>query len=510
MGYVKASRIATALGAGLLASATGFAAVAVGTSDGQYDAPQYGTRTKQGTAKNIILLIGDGMGVTHVTAARTRFYGSNGRLWLERQPVLGSVTTYEVERKTSASTPDIVVPVPDSASTGTSWASGVKTYNAAVGKNAAAQTVATIMEQAKQRGMRTGNVSTAEITDATPAVMFSHVNVRGCQGPVFTTASCEAGDVPIAEQIASNNVADVILGGGLSRFRPDEQALMTANGYKVLGSFGNPALATQTAASQVVPTKTDLASVTGSDQRVIGLFNRGNMTVEKFKQDQPTSVQAKEPTVQEMTTKAIDLLSNSRQGRQKGFFLQVEGALIDKRSHANDAAQTLAETKAFDDAVKSALEFAKNDGNTLVIVTADHECAGFNIIDKGSFANSEAAAPPSNVDSGNTSNNGSPVRQAADNVKDVKRSTGPVNGAAPGGTDPKNFAAATFRVPSDPATVKDGSPEATLWLSYLSGNHTGADVPIYASGPGSTSFDDHIDNTAIYYRMRAALRAFRN
>jgi len=84
--------------------------------------------------------------------------------------------------------------------------------------------------------------------------------------------------------------------------------------------------------------------------------------------------------------------------------------LIDKRSHAIDAAETLMEMRAFDDAVKVAKDFAAKDGNTLVITTADHECAGFNIIGKGSFANAEAAAPPGNVDSGNPANNSSPSR----------------------------------------------------------------------------------------------------
>lgn len=94
--------------------------------------------------------------------------------------------------------------------------------------------------------------------------------------------------------------------------------------------------------------------------------------------------------------------------------------------------------EAFDDAVKVAKDFAAKDGNTLVITTADRECAGFNIIGKGSFANAEAAAPPGNVDSGNPANNSSPSRAFAANKKDPARSTRPVNGAGSG--DPKYFA----------------------------------------------------------------------
>ena len=204
--------------------------------------------------------------------------------------------------------------------------------------------------------------------------------------------------------------------------------------------------------------------------------------------------------------KAIALLthkaSKDESNAKKGFYLQIEGALIDKRSHANDAAQTLGEMKAFDDAVKIAKDFATKDGNTLVIVTADHECAGFNIIEKGTFTNAEASAPPANVDSGNTANNSTPIRPR--NSKDATRSTGIVNGA--GSTDPKNFGPATFRIPTDAADVVDGSPEASLWLSYLSGNHTGADVPVYAYGPGSDQLDGTIDNIALFGIVGHALK----
>ena len=203
-----------------------------------------------------------------------------------------------------------------------------------------------------------------------------------------------------------------------------------------------------------------------------------------------------------MTTKAVDLLGSGG-SRGNGFYLQVEGALIDKRSHANDAAQTLEEIKAFDDAVAAAMDFARKDGHTLVIVTADHECAGFAIIEKGTFTNAEAAAPPMNVDSGNTANNSTPTRPGA-NTLDPSRSTGTVNGA--GAQDPRNFAPATFRTPDDPASVTDGSREAGLWLSYLSGNHTGADVPLYAYGPGSSQLAGSVDNTDLFDVVTAGLR----
>ena len=483
------------------------------------------TPARSSDAKNIILFIGDGMGYTHVTAGRQRFYGAAGKLNLERLTTTGQVSTYAVEE--SSAKPALVT---DSASSGTAWSSGVKTYNAALGVDSFGKKVPTLMEQAKAAGMRTGNVSTAEITDATPAAMMSHVLLRGCQGPTYSDASCKPASpqttdasvlVPVAEQIARNGAADVIFGGGLSRFEPDDEAALKAQGYQVLGSFGAAGTTPQTASTQRVATRDDLTGTTAA--KVIGLFSRGNLTVEKSKAELPAGAPQKaEPNLVDMTTKAIELLKSGDQG----FLLQVEGALIDKRSHANDATQTLQEIKAFDDAVKVARDFAAADGNTLVIVTADHECAGFNVIEKGSFTNAEAAAPPTNVDGGNNANNSVPSRTSG-NVRDGARSNGIVNGpstrpsptgspaATPtsglfGSADPKNFAPATFRTTDDPAGVQDGSAEASLWLTYLSGNHTGADVPIYAFGPESSRFSGAQDNTDLYRDMFAALRALGN
>jgi alkaline phosphatase len=188
-------------------------------------------------AKNVILLIGDGMGTTHVTAARHVRYGAAGELVMESLPSHGTVSTWAVQR--DSDTPE---PVTDSASAATAWASGVKTYNAAIGLDAYGAIVPTMMEQASAAGLRTGNVSTAEITDATPAAQMSHATLRGCQGPEYTVETCETLEgeayLPIAQQIARNQVADVILGGGNQRFTAEDQQIMKDNGYTTLGAFG--------------------------------------------------------------------------------------------------------------------------------------------------------------------------------------------------------------------------------------------------------------------------------
>ena len=124
-----------------------------------------------------------------------------------------------------------------------------------------------------------------------------------------------------------------------------------------------------------------------------------------------------------------------------------------------------------------------------MIVTADHECAGFNIVEKGSYTNAEAVSPPANVDTGNTANNSTPSRPTS-GAKDPARSS---------------FAPATFRTTDDAAGVADGTPEASLWLTYLSGNHTGADVPVFAYGPGSDALEGSIDNTDLFDIVGQAL-----
>lgn len=275
----------------------------------------------------------------------------------------------------------------------------------------------------------------------------------------------------------------------MSRFDAADERALLRQGYDVLGS----------PADQTVATRADLRRI--SSRKVFGLFNEGNLTIEKFKRENRTAVEAREPSLPEMTRKAISLL-NGPGRNQKGFDLQVEGALIDKRSHADDAAQTLEEMKAFDDAVAAARDFAARDGNTLVIVTADHECAGFNIIEKGTFTNAEATTPPGNVDAGNTANTSTPSRTSG--TKDPARSSGPIDGS--GSADVKNFGPATFRTADDPDSVKDGTAEASLWLSYLSGNHTGQDVPIFAYGPRSNRVGAEIENTDLFDVVTDALR----
>jgi alkaline phosphatase len=328
-----------------------------------------------GTAKHIILFIGDGMGDSEITIARNYAVGAAGRLAMDALPFTGEYTTYSI----AEDDPSKPVYVADSAATGTAWATGSKTSNGRISTSAKTdRDLPTILELAQQRGYATGDVTTAELTDATPAVLAAHVASRSCQGP-DDMAQCPqdrktvGGPGSIAEQMIDRGV-DVLLGGGSSRFEQSVSGEQTVahqastNGY------------------QLVKTAQALRGVSSS--RVLGLFAAGTMTTEWIGQEAlpyPSNVKnpqvcetdhrrSQEPSLSEMTAKAIDLLE--RATRDGAFFLQVEGASIDKQSHAANPCAQIGETIAFDRAVRVGLEYAAAHRDTLLVVAADHGHSG--------------------------------------------------------------------------------------------------------------------------------------
>jgi alkaline phosphatase len=326
-----------------------------------------------GPVRNVILFIGDGMGDSEITLARNYALGASGRLALDALPLTGAYTTYSVQE----SHPTLPDYVPDSAATGTAWATGNKTSNGRISTSpGSGRDLKTVLEMAQERGYRTGDVTTAELTDATPAVLAAHVASRTCQGPA-DMKSCPqnlksaGGQGSIAEQEVDHQV-DVLLGGGYSRFEQPTEA-----GPLVLQSAITHGYRIVTAAAGLE------YAVPG--QRLLGLFARGNMTTEWIGSEAlpyPANVASgqvcteghrpeNEPSLAQMTTKAIELLEQPA-ASGPGFFLQVEGASIDKQDHnANPCAQ-IGETIAFDRAVKIGIDYARVHQDTLVIVTADH------------------------------------------------------------------------------------------------------------------------------------------
>ena len=277
-----------------------------------------------GEVKNVILLIGDGMGFGPVATARYRSAGAAGRLYMDRMPVTGYVTTWSESGL-----------VTDSAAGATALASGYKTNNGMVGILPDGRRVLTILEAARDvKKMATGLAVICTINHATPAGFAAHVPSRDMYPKIY-------------EQIVQNKV-DVLLGNGSigTATQPSTESTQAKQmGYRVIS------------------TRDELRAVT--ETPVIGLLGI----------DEPTPENPK-PMLAEMTAKAIELLRKDRDG----FFLMVEGSDIDWAGHGNDTSASIRKTLLFDLAIKEAVEFALRDKHTLVLVTADHDTGGLTVL----------------------------------------------------------------------------------------------------------------------------------
>ena len=332
-------------------------------------------RNDDPTARNVILFIGDGMGDSEITSARNYEYGTGGRLpGIDALPHDGRFTAHSLSRDGS---PDYVA---DSAATATAWATGTKTHDGAIGVDIEGRPRATLLELAKKKGLRTGNVTTSAIQDATPAAQMAHVPSRSCQGPEDTTEVCpdsaleNGGAGSITEQLLRTR-PDVTLGGGFDTFDEESES----------GEYAGVTLLEQAERRgyQLVEDADSLAAIDKADQKspLLGLFADGNLPVSwvgpkatraggeepaarcEPNDNRPTS----QPSLAQMTEKAISLLDG-----EKGFLLQVESASIDKSGHDANACGQIGEVIALDEAVQAARAFAEKDERTVVLVTADH------------------------------------------------------------------------------------------------------------------------------------------
>lgn len=372
-------------------------------------------------AKNVVLFLGDGMGDSEITVARDYLKGANGHfdgLDAVGQPSAlddvqagtGQYTTFSVGNGSKDSAvgkdgdgklvanpnPGKLTPVTDSSASGSAWATGTKTYNNAVDVDIYGNPQLNLFELAKAAGKATGNVTTAEIQDATPAVLESHSSERACYGPQGKTdgtsnnasKQClinqlkENGGIgSISEQLLDTR-ADVTIGGGSKYFRQTVQG----------GEYKGKTVWEQAKEMGFQTVENDPAAMNAlqykDGQPVLALMSDGNMPT-KFNPSKATDKDpAKDanPTVctpnadwlgnqgsslKDMTKKALDLLNDNPNGQKNGFFLQVEGASIDKQDHAGNACGQIGETDDFDQAIAYAMQNVDLT-NTLVIVTADH------------------------------------------------------------------------------------------------------------------------------------------
>lgn len=276
--------------------------------------------------KNIILLIGDGMGLSQVSAA---IYYKDGKPNFDRFSTIGLSKT--------SSFSDLVT---DSAAGATVFSTGVQTYNGAIGVNSDTIPVPTIIEQLSKDGLSTGIVATSSIQHATPGAFYAHVKHRGMYEEIT--------------EFAPNSGVDFFAGGGLKYFnkRKDKQNLlekMRAAGYTVITD------------------KLPASNVNGKE--LILLAENG----------MPKMSEGRGDFLPKATQLALEKLSKN----EKGFFLMIEGSQIDWGGHDNDADYLIEELLDFDKTIGVALDFAKQNGETLVIVTADHETGGFTLATDG-------------------------------------------------------------------------------------------------------------------------------
>ena len=278
-------------------------------------------RAQEQAVKNIIFMIGDGMGLTHTQLA---MMSSQAPLAVERVQYIGLAKTYSANNR-----------VTDSAAGGTALATGVKTNNGSVGVDPEGKTVKNITEYTREKGLATGVVVTKDITDATPAAFMAHQQSRK-MAPEIAVDISECG-------------VDLFIGGGRNNFEKRKDGVNLTDNLKGKGYH-------------IAYTIEDVKSV--DKGKLAGMLATKHMKTMK---------DGRGDVLPQATAQALTILKNNS---PKGFFLMVEGSMIDTGGHANDAEYVLGETLDFWQAVTVAFDFADKNPGTLVVITADHETGG--------------------------------------------------------------------------------------------------------------------------------------
>jgi alkaline phosphatase len=378
------------------------------------------------TSQRIILLIGDGAGVGHWSALA--FVADN--VAVKQFQLMGLVDTRSSDSK-----------ITDSAAAATSFASGIRTYNGAIGVGPDSVAVETVLEAAQDRGMATGLVATCRITHATPAAFAAHVPSRSME-------------FVIAEHILEHEV-DVVLGGGRAYFdgarRPDGRDLLAAIREKYT----------------YVETAAQLRSLdTQSVDKLFGLFAVND----------PPAAAERQPTLPEMTRTALQVLHRD----PEGFFLMVEASQPDWRAHEQAPLDAVvAEMRDFDLAIDEALKYQRRNPETLVVVLADHETGGLTLqLGQDSAALAQAAAELAAAER-LVRNAGAAIEGSASDLADSTRS----------------FMTRLARQLRRSARSRAGS--VSLVGRYTTDGHTAQMIPLFAKGPGAERFGGMIDNFRI-------------
>ncbi|WP_421239565.1 alkaline phosphatase [Aeromonas enteropelogenes] len=430
-------------------------------------------------AKNVILFIGDGMGPTVLTATRLYKVGEEGNLEIMKLARSARIKTFSNDAQTTDSAPSMAA-----------YTTGVKMNNEVIAMSSDTKAVApgkdvngnkginnctsdngkpvpTILELAKAAGKSVGAVTTTELTHATPAATYSHI----CHRDAAYAIAEQAVPGGTGFNTALGDGVDVLMGGGANHWTPynstsnkggradgrDLTAELTAQGY------------------HYVTTKDDLAGVNSG--KVLGLFSAKSHL--DYELDRVAKGAAStQPSLSEMTAKAIDLLSQNSQG----YFLMVEGGRIDHALHGTNAKRSLTDAVALDEAVKTAL--GKVDlKDTLIVVTADHD---HTMTINGYSAKGNKVLDLVKNGDGSTQND-----------VDGKPFTTLVFGNGPNRADVRPT------LTSDQVMADDYLQETGVKLG--SETHGGGDVMLFADGAGSSRFKGTLDNTKVFGKLKEAL-----
>ncbi|MDG4944305.1 alkaline phosphatase [Staphylococcus agnetis] len=411
--------------------------------------------------KNVIFMVGDGMGPSYNSAYRY-FKDNPNTKEMEKTAfdhyLVGTQRTNPDDPKEN---------ITDSAAGATAFSSGHKTYNGAIGVTPDKKPVETVLERAKSQGKSTGLVSTAEITDATPAAYAAHIDSRDKKDEIAKQF--------YNDRINGKHKVDVLLGGGAKYFgkeNGDIDKKFKKDGY------------------DLVKNKQQLAH--SKKDQVLGLFADKNMPLQI---DAPKQ----NPLLSDMQDAALSKLSKNK----KGFFLMVEGASIDKQGHANDITGVMSEMSGFESAFENAMKYAQKHPDTLVVATADHSTGGLTI-GKGKDYKWDPKAIQSMKHSGKWM--ADEIASGKDVTKtiqagygfDVSKSQIDViqkEADAIKGLDEKKDKGkyeAQLQKLQDAIQKPINDQSHTGWTTY---GHTGEDVNTYAYGPGSNQWQGNIDNT---------------
>tara|TARA_R110002110_G_scaffold406421_1_gene626459 strand:+ start:290487 stop:291902 length:1416 start_codon:yes stop_codon:yes gene_type:complete len=389
-----------------------FYCATIASSSALADASTVSNTDDTAAPRQVILIIGDGMDEQQITIARNYLKGASGRLLLDTLPLRSTAQILTA----AESNPAQPVYVADSANTATSLATGEVTSRGRIGTSAGTDTdLTSIVQLAEAQGLRTGLVTTASVTDATPAAFTAHISFRLCENPTLMRSvefsdiylgnciddmKANGGKGSIAEQLAASRL-HVLLGGGAKHFEPSAEN-STLSVAEVAAGNGFTAVTTP-----------QQLNATQADQRLLGLFAKSTLPVRLQGEDQreaeapepsllnhvhrylgdvtlpavmrcePNPDFERVPTLKNMTDIALRQLSHEN---PRGFFLMIESASIDKQAHERKPCGSIGELEQLDEALASALAFAKQHPQTLILVTADHSQAAQLIPEESLFA----------------------------------------------------------------------------------------------------------------------------